>query len=89
MATKVEKKPEVKIDGRKARSVETKAKISKAARDLIDKKERPPIATEVAAHAGVSVRTVYQHFDDVPDLIASALALSPKRKLVVTYLPKS
>ena len=63
---------EVPVDGRLARSARTRMAILDALRTLFIGGELRPTAPAIAAEAGVSVRTVWQHFDDLQALMAEA-----------------
>jgi AcrR family transcriptional regulator len=63
-----------KIDGRRARGVRTKDAIVSALMELISAGDIAPTAQRIADRAGVSVRSVYQHFADVEGLYADASA---------------
>lgn len=63
-----------KIDGRRARGLRTREAIVTALMDLIATGDVAPTAQRVADRAGVSVRSVYQHFTDVEGLYADASA---------------
>ncbi len=63
-----------KVDGRRARGVRTKDAIVSALIELIDGGDIAPTAQRIANRAGVSVRSVYQHFADVDGLYADASA---------------
>lgn len=60
------------VDGRLARSARTRLAILDALRDLFIGGQVRPTAPAIAAMAGVSVRTVWQHFDDLQALMAEA-----------------
>ena len=60
------------LDGRLARSVRTRTAILDALRELFVAGELRPPAGAIAARAGVSLRTVWQHFDDLQALWAEA-----------------
>ena len=62
----------VTVDGRLARSARTRRAIVDALRSLHQDGELLPTAPRVAERAGVSVRTVWQHFDDVETLFVEA-----------------
>ena len=64
--------PAVPTDGRLARSARTRAAILDAMRTLFIGGELRPTAPAIAAEAGVSVRSVWQHFDDLQSLMAEA-----------------
>ena len=56
------------VDGRAARSAKTRDAIADALLDLLAEGEMRPTAKQIAERAGVSVRSVYVHFDDLEDL---------------------
>jgi TetR/AcrR family transcriptional regulator of autoinduction and epiphytic fitness len=62
----------VNSDGRIARSERTRRAIVDALRALIKEGDLRPTAPRVAERAGVSVRTVWQHFEDVEALLVEA-----------------
>lgn len=59
-------------DGRSARSAKTRDAIADALLDLLIEGNLRPTAKEIAERAGVSVRSVYVHFDDLEDLMVVA-----------------
>jgi AcrR family transcriptional regulator len=59
------------VDGRTARSMRTRQVIVDACITLIDEGDLSPTAPRVAERAGVSVRSVFQHFDDLDGLYAA------------------
>ena len=59
------------LDGRTARSMRTRQVIVDACITLIDEGDLSPTAPRVAERAGVSVRSVFQHFDDLEGLYAA------------------
>jgi AcrR family transcriptional regulator len=59
------------IDGRTARAVRTREAIVDACIALVDEGDVRPTALKVAERAGVSVRSVFQHFDDLEGLYAA------------------
>lgn len=61
-----------KVDGRRARGVRTRDAIVSALMDLVGAGEVSPTAQQIADRAGVSVRSVYQHFTDVDGLFGEA-----------------
>jgi TetR/AcrR family transcriptional regulator, regulator of autoinduction and epiphytic fitness len=63
---------EVAADGRLARSQRTRRAIVEALRALHHEGDLRPTAPRVAERAGVSLRTVWQHFDDLETLFAEA-----------------
>lgn len=60
------------LDGRLARSERTKLAIVDAMRALHHEGDLRPTAPRVAERAGVSVRTVWQHFEDLETLLVAA-----------------
>jgi AcrR family transcriptional regulator len=58
----------VSVDGRRARSVKTREAIVDAAIALLDGGDLKPTAAAIATRAGLSVRSVFQHFADLEDL---------------------
>jgi TetR/AcrR family transcriptional regulator of autoinduction and epiphytic fitness len=55
-------------DGRAARAARTRDAIVDASISLVEAGDMRPTAPRIAARAGVSVRSVFQHFDDLPTL---------------------
>ena len=55
-------------DGRTARKTVTRDAIADALLDLLSEGHLRPTAREIAQRAGLSVRSVYVHFDDLDDL---------------------
>jgi AcrR family transcriptional regulator len=76
-------------DGRAARSKRTRRAIVDALRALHHEGDLRPTAPRVAERAGVSVRTVWQHFDDLETLLVEAgrRDLEIARSLVETIDP--
>jgi TetR/AcrR family transcriptional regulator of autoinduction and epiphytic fitness len=62
------------VDGRTARSARTRAAVVAAVLELVRAGNPRPTAKEIAARAGISLRSVYVHFDDLDDLFAAASA---------------
>ena len=61
---------EAPIDGRTARSARTRDAVVAAFLDLLEDGALRPTARQVAARAGVSLRSVFQHFADLESLFA-------------------
>ncbi len=59
-------------DGRAARKAATRDAIADALLDLVTEGSLRPTAKEIAARAGISLRSVYVHFDDLEDLFCVA-----------------
>jgi len=75
-------------DGRTARAQRTRAAVVAALLALLQEGNPRPTAKEIAERAGVSLRSVYVHFDDVEDLFHEA-AREAQRELskIVEVLP--
>lgn len=63
---------DTKVDGRRARGLRTRDAIVSALIDLVAQGDASPTARRIAERAGVSVRSVYQHFTDVDGLFEQA-----------------
>jgi AcrR family transcriptional regulator len=59
-------------DGRSARAARTRDAVVEALLSLLDDGIFRPTARQVADRAGVSLRSVYVHFDDLEDLFTAA-----------------
>lgn len=59
-------------DGRTARSIRTRDSVVEALLDLLCEGDPRPTARAIAERAGVSLRSVYVHFDDLEDLFLAA-----------------
>lgn len=59
-------------DGRTTRSLRTRRSIVDALLDLLEEGDLRPTAERIAERAGVSVRSIFQHFDDIEGLFAQA-----------------
>jgi AcrR family transcriptional regulator len=68
--------PVLTVDGRRARAVKTREALVDAAIGLLDSGDLKPTAAAIAARAGLSVRSVFQHFADLEDLF---LAVSDRQ----------
>jgi AcrR family transcriptional regulator len=66
-------------DGRTARATRTRAAVVDAFLTLIDEGHLRPTAREVSERAGVSLRSVFQHFADLESLFAAAADLQIER----------
>jgi AcrR family transcriptional regulator len=67
------------VDGRLARGERARGAIVDALLALIDRGDLRPSAARVAARAGVSLRSVFQHFSDVESLFAAAASRQAER----------
>lgn len=63
---------ETAADGRAARALRTRNRVVDALLDLVDEGHLRPSAARVAQRAGVSLRSVYQHFADLETLFRIA-----------------
>ena len=61
---------EAQADGRVQRSVRSRARIVDALIELVREGELLPTGEQVAARAGVGLRTVFRHFEDMDSLHA-------------------
>lgn len=59
-----------KVDGRRRRSLDSRARIVAAMLELIRETSVPPSAELVAQRAGVGLRSVFRHFQDMDSLYA-------------------
>jgi AcrR family transcriptional regulator len=60
------------VDGRVARGALNRQAVVQAFLDLVQEGDLRPTAQRVAERAGVSLRSVFHHFDDMEALLASA-----------------
>ena len=60
------------VDGRSARAQRTRDSVVNAVLSLAGAGNARPTAREIADAAGISVRSVYVHFDDLDDLFRAA-----------------
>lgn len=59
---------ESKVDGRRERSATSRRRILAALVELLENGEPSPTAESIAAKAGVSLRTVFRHFEEMENL---------------------
>lgn len=59
-------------DGRLARSERSRRAVADALLDLLDEGDARPTAARIAERAGVSLRSVFQHFENLETLMADA-----------------
>jgi len=59
------------IDGRTARAVRTRDSLVDSTIALVEEGDLRPTAPRIAERAGVSVRSVFQHFDDLETLFSA------------------
>jgi len=67
------------IDGRTARAVRTRDALVDATIALVEEGDLRPTAPRIAERAGVSVRSVFQHFDDLETLFTAVGARMVER----------
>ncbi len=70
---------ETPVDGRRARGERTRLRVLEAMLHLVEEGELRPTAQQVASRAGVALRTVYHHFEDVEALRRMAHELQMSR----------
>ena len=76
------------VDGRSARSDRTHSALLEAMLALLDEGDLKPTAAAIAARAGVSERTLFQHFPDREALFqGAALAQAERIGALVEELP--
>lgn len=68
-----------KVDGRNARAERTREAVAGALLELIQEGRLRPTAAEIAERAGVSLRSVFQHFEDMESLYAAVAATQMSR----------
>ncbi len=73
-------------DGRAARAARTRDAIVEASVALVEEGDVRPTAPRIAERAGVSVRSVFQHFDDLPAL-HTAVVHRVVERLAVLVVP--
>ena len=59
------------VDGRTARATRTRSAVAAALLGLLEEGRLRPTAADIAERAGVSLRSVFQHFDDMESLYAA------------------
>jgi TetR/AcrR family transcriptional regulator of autoinduction and epiphytic fitness len=72
-----------RTDGRSARAARTREAVVEALLALNDEGNLRPTAREIADQAGVSLRSVYVHFDDLEDLFSAAAAKHFERMMAL------
>jgi AcrR family transcriptional regulator len=72
------------VDGRAARSARTRDAVVRALLALIAEGDLRPPAGRIAERAGISLRSVYVHFDDLEDLFIAAAGEQRSRVLALT-----
>lgn len=78
------------LDGRLARSVRTRRAVVDALLDLLNEGDLRPTAARIADRAGVSLRLVFHHFDDLETIYSELAARQTERlKPLVAPIPVS
>jgi len=72
------------LDGRTARSARTRDAVVLALLGLISEGDVRPTAGRIAERAGISLRSVYVHFDDLDDLFLAAAREQRSRVFALT-----
>ena len=67
------------VDGRTLRGERTRTSIVEALIGLLHDGEERPTAKQIAQRAGVSVRSIFQHFDDLEGLYADLVKVQAAR----------
>ncbi|MBS2031786.1 MAG: TetR family transcriptional regulator [Deltaproteobacteria bacterium] len=75
----VKREREAHVDGRRARSLRTRRAIVDALLDLVEDGELEPTAAQIAARAGIAVRSIGQHFASREQLFLAAVEAHTKR----------
>lgn len=78
---------EARTDGRRERSKSSRAKIVAAMLELVERGDVSPSAARVADHAGVGLRTVFRHFDDMDSLYREMSEVIEKRVAPIILRP--
>jgi AcrR family transcriptional regulator len=68
-----------RADGRSARGERTRAAVATALLALLESGSLQPTAAEIAERAGVSLRSVFQHFEDMETLYAAVAQAQMQR----------
>lgn len=77
----------VPVDGRRARSETSRGKIVAAMLELVRGGDMAPSAARVAETAGVGLRSVFRHFDDMDALYREMSQAIEAQVLPMTLLP--
>jgi AcrR family transcriptional regulator len=75
------------IDGRRERSRSSRRRIVAAMLTLIEQGDPMPSAARVAEEAGVGLRTVFRHFDDMDSLYSQISATIAERVMPIVTAP--
>lgn len=75
----MDRSPLARVDGRLARSERSRRAVVGALLDLFEEDQLRPTAAQIAERAGVSLRSVFQHFESLETLFAAAADLQMER----------
>lgn len=76
-----------RVDGRRERSRSSHKRIVEAMMELIVGGDLAPSAARVAEEAGIGLRTVFRHFDDMDSLYAEITATVTDRVMPIVSMP--
>ena len=76
-----------RVDGRRERSRSSHRRIVEAMMELIANGDLMPSAARVAEEAGIGLRTVFRHFDDMDSLYGEISATIAERVLPIVTAP--
>ncbi|NIJ35518.1 AcrR family transcriptional regulator [Sphingopyxis panaciterrae] len=76
-----------RVDGRRERSRSSHRRIVEAMMELIVGGDLAPSAARVAEEAGIGLRTVFRHFDDMDSLYAEITATITERVMPIVSAP--
>jgi AcrR family transcriptional regulator len=79
--------PAPRTDGRRERSKSSRARIVAAMLDLVERGDVQPSAARVADEAGVGLRTVFRHFDDMDSLYREMTEVIEARVMPLVLRP--
>jgi TetR/AcrR family transcriptional regulator, regulator of autoinduction and epiphytic fitness len=74
-------------DGRRARAERSRTAVVDAILELLHENDRRPTVDEIAERSGVSVRSVFRHFDDTESLLAAAVESHARQNAGLWDLP--
>lgn len=74
-------------DGRRIRAQANRGRIVRAVVDLVGRNQFEPTAEAIAAEAGVSLRTVFRHFEEMENLYLEVAAVIFERALPAIDAP--
>ena len=76
-----------RVDGRRLRGTRSREGVITAILELIHEGHHRPTTAQIAERSGVSVRSVFRHFDDVESLYAAAVEVHAARVAPYWELP--